>query len=147
MNLTRRLFLATPGLLAAGSHSNLVLPSPRQLAWHKLETYAFLHFTINTFTDREWGYGDEDPNLFNPTAFDSDAIVDALAKAGMKAVILTCKHHDGFCLWPTRTTRHSVVSTSWRDGKGDVVRALSQAAAKRGLKFGVYLSPWDRNHP
>ena len=145
MDLTRRLFLAAPALLRAGSPS--VLPSPRQLAWHKLETYAFLHFTMNTFTDREWGYGDEDPKLFNPTAFDADAIVAALAQGGMKAVILTCKHHDGFCLWPTQTTRHSVAASGWRGGQGDVVREISQAAARRGLEFGVYLSPWDRNQP
>jgi len=116
------------------------LPSARQLRWHEMETYAFLHYTVNTFTDKEWGYGDEDPSIFNPTAFDADAIVAALAAGGMTGVILTAKHHDGFCLWPTKTTDHFI-------RKGDIVRDISAAAHRAGLRFGVYLSPWDRNNP
>lgn len=108
-----------------------------------METYAFLHFTMNTFTDKEWGYGDEDPRLFAPSAFDADAIVEALAAGGMRGVILTCKHHDGFCLWPTKTTGHSVKASGF--GR-DVVGEIARAAARRKMKFGVYLSPWDRNH-
>lgn len=122
------------------------LPSDRQLRWHDLETYAFLHFTVNTFTNKEWGYGDEDPNLFNPEMFDPDAIIRDLKAGGMKAVILTCKHHDGFCLWPTKTTEHCIRNSRWRHGNGDVVRDISAAAGRAGLKFGVYVSPWDRSN-
>jgi alpha-L-fucosidase len=113
--------------------------------WHQMEMTAFLHFGIATFTDKEWGYGDEDPNLFQPARFDADAIIETLAAANLRGVVLTCKHHDGFCLWPTKTTEYSVRASSWRGGQGDVVRDIAAAARRRGMKFGVNLSPWDRN--
>jgi len=121
------------------------LPENRQINWQKMETIAFVHFGLNSFNDREWGYGDIDPKTFNPTNLDCEQWVQTFVNAGIKEVIITCKHHDGFCLWPTHLTEYCIRNTPYKNGKGDVVGELAAACKKYHIRFGVYLSPWDRN--
>ena len=123
------------------------LPSPRQLKWHETEVYGLIHFTPTTFENKEWGYGDADPKIFNPSLFDAEKIISALKDGGLKGVIFVSKHHDGFALWPTKTTSYNISQSPFRNGKGDMVKEIEQACRKLGMKFGVYCSPWDRNNP
>lgn len=127
--------------------ANLTKPSAQQLRWHEMQYYMFIHFGVNSFTNLEWGEGAENPKIFNPQNLDCRQWARIAKKAGMKAIILTVKHHDGFCLWPSAYTEHDVTNSSWKNGKGDVLKELSEACKEYGIKLGFYISPWDRNNP
>ena len=136
-------------LFSCDSNYNIVepIPSNRQKIWQEMEYYAFIHFNMNTFTNKEWGYGDESPSSFNPTSLDTDQWAEVIKNSGMKGIIITAKHHDGFALWPSNYTSHSVKNSTWKNGEGDLIKDLEKSCRKFGLKLGIYLSPWDRNHP
>src|SRR6478735_10178955 len=149
--MTRREFLASTALAAASRRAWLraqatrPTPSPSQLAWQQDELALFLHFGVNTFTDREWGDGKEDPAIFAPSTLDARQWARTARAAGFRMMILTAKHHDGFCLWPSAITRHTVAASPFRGGNGDVVREFVDACRAEGLEAGLYCSPWDRN--
>ena len=149
MNNAKTIFLCLTALAMASCTSRPEpsgpIPSRQQLEWQQLETYAFIHFGLNTFNNMEWGYGDTPATTFNPTNLDCEQWALTLKNCGMKGVILTAKHHDGFCLWPTGTTDYSIKNSPYKNGNGDLVRELSEACHKHGLKFGIYVSPWDRH--
>jgi len=136
-------------LFSCDSNYNIVepIPSNRQKIWQEMEYYAFIHFNMNTFTNKEWGYGDESPSTFNPTSLDTNQWAEVIKNSGMKGIIITAKHHDGFALWPSNYTSHSVKNSPWKNGEGDLIKDLEKSCRKFGLKLGIYLSPWDRNHP
>ena len=133
--------------VSAQTHSfNGPVPTENQLRWQDMKMYAFIHYSLNTYTNQEWGFGNEDLNLFNPSNLDCRQWARVCKQAGMKGIIFTAKHHCGFCMWPSKYTEYSVKNTPWKNGKGDVVKELADACREEGLKFAVYLSPWDRNH-
>jgi alpha-L-fucosidase len=139
-------FLASNNILVAQEKFGPT-PTKQQLAWHEKEFYLFMHFGPNTFTNLEWGKGSEDPNVFNPTAIDCNQWASIAKAAGAKGIIITAKHHDGFSLWPSKFSKHTVRESKWMNGKGDVIKMLSEACKKADIEMGVYISPWDRNHP